>query len=164
MGGLGSGLVFESLMDGSLDEPLTEYGLLAQTIDIAADALEANPADLEIVDGIVRVIGTPVRSIPLTQVAVLANPLRYSFSEAARAATQFAGEAHFERARFYGIADFRTIAGEELSFNQVRFHNHWMLDDANVPGRLTTTEADLLGKATLSLAGAWRHVRQVLRR
>ena len=39
MGGLGSGLVFESLVDASLDEPFTQYGLLAQTIDIAADAL-----------------------------------------------------------------------------------------------------------------------------
>ncbi|MEM9562479.1 MAG: aerobic carbon-monoxide dehydrogenase large subunit [Actinomycetota bacterium] len=58
---------------------------------VAAEALEANPADLEVVDGEVRVKGTPAKAIPLTQVAVLANPLRYSFSEAARAATQFAG-------------------------------------------------------------------------
>ncbi|MGF1598440.1 MAG: aerobic carbon-monoxide dehydrogenase large subunit [Acidimicrobiales bacterium] len=63
----------------------------AKALAVAADALEANPADLEIVDGEVRVRGTPTRAIPLTQVAVLANPLRYSFSEAARAATQFAG-------------------------------------------------------------------------
>ena len=60
---------------------------------VAADALEANPDDLEIADGVVAVKGTPARAIPLTQVAVLANPLRYSFSEAARAATQFAGTA-----------------------------------------------------------------------
>lgn len=58
---------------------------------VAAEALEANPDDLEITDGIVQVKGTPTKAIPLTQVAVLANPLRYSFSEAARAATQFAG-------------------------------------------------------------------------
>ena len=68
--------------------------------------------------------------------------------------TQFGGEAHFERAHFYGIADFRTIAGLELSFNQARFHDSWMLDDANVPGRLSTTETDLLGDATISIAGA----------
>ncbi|MGI9612194.1 MAG: aerobic carbon-monoxide dehydrogenase large subunit, partial [Acidimicrobiales bacterium] len=64
-----------------------------KAFEIAAEALEANPVDLEIVDGIVQVKGTPAKAIPLTQVAVLANPLRYSFSEAARAATQFAGEA-----------------------------------------------------------------------
>lgn len=68
--------------------------------------------------------------------------------------TQFQGEAHFERARFNGVADFRTIAGEELSFNRAKFHKAWMLDDANVPGRLTTTEVDLLGDATISVAGA----------
>ena len=62
-----------------------------KAIALAADALEANPGDLEIIDGQVQVKGTPGRSIPLAQVAVLANPLRYSFSEAARAATQFAG-------------------------------------------------------------------------
>ena len=62
-----------------------------KAISIAADALEANPDDLEIVDAQVQVKGTPARGIPLAQVAVLANPLRYSFSEAARAATQFAG-------------------------------------------------------------------------
>lgn len=67
---------------------------------------------------------------------------------------QFGGEAHFERARFYGIADFRTVGGAELSFNQARFHNHWMLDDANVPGRVSTTETDLMGDATVSIAGA----------
>ena len=62
-----------------------------KALGIAAEALEANPDDLEIVDGVVSVKGTPSKAIPLTQVAVLANPLRYSFSEAARAATQFAG-------------------------------------------------------------------------
>ena len=63
----------------------------AKALAIAAEALEANPDDLDLVDGVVSVRGTPARSIPLTQVAVLSNPLRYSFSEAARAATQFAG-------------------------------------------------------------------------
>ena len=56
---------------------------------VAAKALEANPDDMEIVDGVVRVKGSPSSGIPLNQVAVLSNPLRYSFSEAAQAATQF---------------------------------------------------------------------------
>ncbi|HSK97191.1 MAG TPA: aerobic carbon-monoxide dehydrogenase large subunit [Euzebyales bacterium] len=57
---------------------------------VAARALEANPDDLQIVDGVVHVKGSPDTGIPLNQVAVLSNPLRYSFSEAAQAATQFA--------------------------------------------------------------------------
>jgi hypothetical protein len=67
---------------------------------------------------------------------------------------QFGGEAHFERARFYGFADFRTVAGKELSFNQARFYTDWLMDDANVPGRLSTTEVEMVDGALLSLAGA----------
>jgi CO/xanthine dehydrogenase Mo-binding subunit len=37
--------------------------------------------------------GNPTASIPLGQVAVLSNPLRYAFDEAAKAATQFARPA-----------------------------------------------------------------------
>jgi aerobic carbon-monoxide dehydrogenase large subunit len=56
---------------------------------IAADQLEANPADLELVDGQVRVKGSPERGIPLAAVAVLANPMRYAFGGGTEAATQF---------------------------------------------------------------------------
>jgi CO/xanthine dehydrogenase Mo-binding subunit len=57
---------------------------------IAADALEADPRDLEVVDGSVRVRGTPGAEIPLSTVAVLSNPLRYAFDDESRRATQFA--------------------------------------------------------------------------
>jgi carbon-monoxide dehydrogenase large subunit len=59
-------------------------------LKVAADALEANPDDLEIVDGKVRVVGSPGVEIGLGTVAVLSNPLRYAFDDAAQAATQFA--------------------------------------------------------------------------
>jgi CO/xanthine dehydrogenase Mo-binding subunit len=62
----------------------------AKALRIAGDALEADPRDLEIVDGVVRVKGQPDAEIPLATVAVLSNPLRYAFDEAAKAATQFA--------------------------------------------------------------------------
>src|SRR5262245_42834334 len=62
----------------------------AKAIRIAAEALEAAPEDLEIASGVVQVRGTPSRGIPLAQVAVLSNPLRYAFSKEAQAATQFA--------------------------------------------------------------------------
>ena len=60
-----------------------------KAIRIAAEALEAAPDDLDIEGGFVHVRGTPSRGIPLSQVAVLSNPLRYSFSKEAQAATQF---------------------------------------------------------------------------
>jgi carbon-monoxide dehydrogenase large subunit len=56
---------------------------------VAADALEASPEDLEIVDGVVQVKGSPGSGLPLGTVAVLSNPLRYAFDEASKAATQF---------------------------------------------------------------------------
>lgn len=65
----------------------------AKAIRIAAEALEAAPEDLDIEAGFVHVRGTPSRGIPLSQVAVLSNPLRYSFSKDAQAATQFASPA-----------------------------------------------------------------------
>jgi aerobic carbon-monoxide dehydrogenase large subunit len=62
----------------------------AKALRIAGEALEADPADLELVDGVVRVRGVPDAEIPLATVAVLANPLRYAFDEQAKRATQFA--------------------------------------------------------------------------
>jgi carbon-monoxide dehydrogenase large subunit len=60
-----------------------------KALRIAAEALEASPEDLEIVDGTVRVKGAPATQIALGTVAVLSNPLRYAFDEASKAATQF---------------------------------------------------------------------------
>jgi CO/xanthine dehydrogenase Mo-binding subunit len=61
----------------------------AKALRIAGEALEVDPDDLEVADGVVRVKGAPGREIDLRTVAVLANPLRYAFDEQARAATQF---------------------------------------------------------------------------
>ena len=56
---------------------------------IAADLLEADPTDLELAEGRVRVKGSPDRGIPLAAVAVHANPMRYAFGGGTEAATQF---------------------------------------------------------------------------
>ena len=69
---------------------LAARGVREKAIRIAAEVLEADPADLEIDEGQVQVKGTPGASIPLRTVAVLSNPLRYAFDEAAKQATQFA--------------------------------------------------------------------------
>src|SRR4051812_26220225 len=60
-----------------------------KALRIAADALEADPEDLQIIDGVVSVKGSPGSSISLGTLSVLSNPLRYAFDEASRAATQF---------------------------------------------------------------------------
>jgi carbon-monoxide dehydrogenase large subunit len=68
---------------------LAARGVREKALRIAADVLEASPDDLEIEDGVVQVRGVPGTSIPLRTVAVLSNPLRYAFDEAAKQATQF---------------------------------------------------------------------------
>ncbi|WP_127480743.1 aerobic carbon-monoxide dehydrogenase large subunit [Nocardioides pantholopis] len=60
-----------------------------KVLKIAAEALEADEADLEIVDGVVSVKGSPGASMDLATISVLSNPLRYAFDEASKAATQF---------------------------------------------------------------------------
>jgi CO/xanthine dehydrogenase Mo-binding subunit len=72
---------------------LAARGVREKALRIAADVLEADPGDLEIEEGLVQVKGTPGASIPLRTVAVLSNPLRYAFDEAAKQATQFATSA-----------------------------------------------------------------------
>lgn len=66
-----------------------------KAIMLAADALEADPDDLEITDGRVHVKGDPDSGIDLSTIAVLSNPLRYAFDEKAKAATQFGGTPNF---------------------------------------------------------------------
>ncbi|MCW2684217.1 MAG: coxL3, partial [Blastococcus sp.] len=70
---------------------LAARGVREKALRIAADVLEVDPSDLEIDEGLIQVKGTPGASIPLRTVAVLSNPLRYAFDEAAKQATQFAG-------------------------------------------------------------------------
>ncbi len=81
-----------AVMSGSA-VAMTARKVRAKAIRIAANALEASVDDLEIVDGRVRVKGSPGAEIDLGAVAVLSNPLRYAFDVAASRATQFAGPA-----------------------------------------------------------------------
>jgi carbon-monoxide dehydrogenase large subunit len=83
-----------AVMSGSA-VALTARKVRAKALRVAAEALEAAEEDLDIVDGEVRVKGAPVGSpsIDLGAVAVLSNPLRYAFDEAAQRATQFASAA-----------------------------------------------------------------------
>jgi len=68
-----------------------------KALRIAGEALEADPGDLEIVDGVVHVKGAPDVSIALSTIAVLSNPLRYAFDESAQIATQFSGNADLSK-------------------------------------------------------------------
>jgi aerobic carbon-monoxide dehydrogenase large subunit len=62
-----------------------------KALRIAAEALEVDVEDLELVDGRARVVGSPDTALPMSVIATMANPLRYAFSDAAKVATQFSG-------------------------------------------------------------------------
>jgi carbon-monoxide dehydrogenase large subunit len=65
-------------------------GLVAEKAKrLASEQLEADPRDLELSEGAVRVRGSPDRAIPLSALAILSNPLRYAFGGGAEMATQF---------------------------------------------------------------------------
>ena len=81
-----------AVMSGSA-VALTARKVREKALRIAAQALEASVDDLDIVDGHVEVKGSPGATIDLGAVAVLSNPLRYAFDEAAARATQFATPA-----------------------------------------------------------------------
>ncbi len=69
-----------------------------KALRIAADALEVDVDDLELLGGVARVKGTPAggpgTEVPLATLAVLSNPLRYAFDTASQAATQFSVGDH----------------------------------------------------------------------
>jgi hypothetical protein len=67
--------------------------------------------------------------------------------------TQFKGETHFEEAEFRSAADFTSIFAYEMAFNGASFFDTLNLDDANIPGRLTLTDARMSPGATISLYG-----------
>jgi CO/xanthine dehydrogenase Mo-binding subunit len=85
-----------AVMSGSA-VAVTARKVREKALRIASQALEADVEDLEIVDGHVQVKGSPSTGIDLGAVAVLSNPLRYAFDEAAARATQFAAPADPDR-------------------------------------------------------------------
>src|SRR5260370_33961091 len=65
-------------------------GLVAEKAKlIAAEHLEADPADLELAGGSVRGKGAPDRGMPLAAGAGLSNPMPHAFGGGPEAATQF---------------------------------------------------------------------------
>jgi len=68
--------------------------------------------------------------------------------------TQFLGESHFERTIFHSAADFTTIFGNEVAFNEALFHDTLILDDAYIAGRITLTDAVFAPGADWSFYGA----------
>ena len=95
----------------------------AKALRIAADALEVSPEDLEIENGVISVKGAPGTSLDLGTIAVMSNPLRYAFDEAAKKATQFAGTFDVEKPPI-GDDDEPGLEGQDFySPTQATFAN-----------------------------------------
>ena len=68
--------------------------------------------------------------------------------------SQFLGETHFEGTEWISHADFTTIFGREVAFNNAHFHHSFVLDDANIPGRVSLTDATFGQAADISFYAA----------
>ena len=68
--------------------------LKRKAANVAAQSLEVAPEDLVFSDGIVHVAGAPDRGIPLGQLAIISNPLRYAFGEVSQEAVLLAKKAY----------------------------------------------------------------------
>ena len=71
--GLGAFASRVTVMTGSATYRAS-LALRDRAIEVAAELLEANPDDLELVDGAVRVAGTPARSVALGEIVVALGP------------------------------------------------------------------------------------------
>jgi CO/xanthine dehydrogenase Mo-binding subunit len=87
-----------------------------QAQEFAARILEADPEDLELVDGTVRVKGAPQSAIPLGQLALVANPLRYAFGRDAAKAAVFARRA-------YASGDAPLREGATPGLNAIEYYS-----------------------------------------
>ncbi len=62
---------------------LTAEAIKEKAIKIAAYTLEVAPEDLELIDGRVRVKGSPSRGLSLAALSILSNPIRYAYGASA---------------------------------------------------------------------------------
>jgi carbon-monoxide dehydrogenase large subunit len=87
-----------------------------QAQELAARMLEADPDDVELADGQVRVRGAPGSAIPLGQLGLVANPLRYAFGRDAAEAAVFARRA-------YASGDAPLREGATPGLNAVEYYS-----------------------------------------
>ncbi len=141
-----------AVMSGSA-VAMTARTVREKALRIASTALEAAVEDLEIVDGHVRVRGTGdsgAAQIDLGAVAVLSNPLRYAFDEAAKRATQFASPADpdkppVEEGESPGLESSRLLLAAALDVRQ----RHARGGGRDRPGHRRHPGAPLLRRARL---------------
>ena len=87
-----------------------------QAAELAARMFEADPADIELADGVVRVVGSPRHELALGQLAAMANPLRYAFGEES-------AEAALLTRRVYASQEVPLPDGTTPGLNAVEYYS-----------------------------------------
>jgi aerobic carbon-monoxide dehydrogenase large subunit len=87
-----------------------------QAAELAGRMLEADPEDLEFVDGTVHVVGSPGSGLPLGQLSAIANPLRYAFGEESTVAARLTRRA-------YASQDAPLPEGTSPGLNAVEYYS-----------------------------------------
>ena len=88
----------------------------ARALQMASQVLEADSDDLELVDGAVRVVGSPSSEVSLGALAVLNNSLRYSFLASNEEATGFAFVPQLAEGGSPGLAETAYFAPSESTY------------------------------------------------
>lgn len=84
----------------------------ARALEIAAEMLEIDTGDLELRDGMVRVVGSDV-AVPLATVAVMANALKYGFDDATKAALGHATHLKLNAPQVRPVAGASSATGSD---------------------------------------------------
>jgi carbon-monoxide dehydrogenase large subunit len=145
-----------------------------KALALAAELLEAAPADLELVEGAVRVKGMPDRRLALGALAAVANPIRYAYGkEAADAALELVkprqgavlaadAEPGLEARGFYAPPQATFASGCHAAIVEVdpgtghlRFLRYVVQHDCGVMVNPTIVEGQIHGGVAQGVGGAF---------
>ncbi|MEM7344311.1 MAG: xanthine dehydrogenase family protein molybdopterin-binding subunit [Chloroflexota bacterium] len=119
-----------------------------QTIELAADLLEADPADLEIVDGKVQVKGVPDRGIPLGEIASKGMQFR------GRYAPIYGNSRYVEPRQSPAITAQLAEVEVDAETGQVKVHRLVVIQDVGKAINPLTIKGQMVGGATQGLGWA----------
>jgi aerobic carbon-monoxide dehydrogenase large subunit len=148
-----------------------------QAAEVAARLLEAAPGDIDFAGGQAHVRGTrdPALRIPLGQLAVIANPLRYAFGEQAQIAAQLAQRASSKSDRplaegdapglgateyfspsaaVYGFGMHAAIVEVDSATHDVRILRYVVVHDCGRPVNPLVVDGQVTGAVAQGVGGA----------
>jgi aerobic carbon-monoxide dehydrogenase large subunit len=87
-----------------------------QAVELAGRMLEADPEDIELADGEVRVVGSPGSGVPIGQLSAISNPLRYAYGHESAEAARLTRLA-------YAKQDVPLAEGSSPGLNAVEYYS-----------------------------------------